>query len=138
MIATIEPCKAGFENCAPMRAADVAKHPRTPRLAECPHYPIPPENPDRLQGPEVGTLCLYSSRYQTEPMVVRLLERSYVWGPGDPSYHGGARRYDWKVIARGPNGTRSLCVDDKDLVPLTDAEAFSAGGGPLTEGMVLA
>jgi hypothetical protein len=82
--------------------------------------PIPPERPGLLQGPEVGALCLYQDRYQTEPMVVRVLERSYVWAPGDPSYHGGARRYDWKVIARGPNGTRTLCVDDKDLTQITE------------------
>jgi hypothetical protein len=56
--------------------------------------------------------------------LVRVRERSYVWAPGDPSYHGGARRYDWKVIdfpywgeqyelqTRKP---RSLVVDDKDL-----------------------
>lgn len=100
--------------------------------------PPPSERPDKLQGPEVGTLCLYQGRNDPSPLVVRVLERSYVWGPGDPSYHGGARRYDWKVIARGPNGTRTLCVDDKDLVPLTAEQAASAGGGPLTEGMVLA
>lgn len=133
MIATLEPCKAGFDGCAESRARDVAKHPRTPRLALCPHYPIPPENPDRLQGPETGSLCLYG--YKDEPpIVVRVLERSYVWAPGERS---GSRRYDLKVIAKGPNGTRRVVVDDRDLVALTDAEAASAGGGPLIEGMVL-
>lgn len=135
MTATIESCKAEFEYCAERRAQDVAKHPRTPRLALCPHYPIPPENPDRLQGPEVGTLCLYQGRNDPSPIVVRVVERSYVWAPGERT---GSRRYDLKVIARGPDGARRLLVDDKDLVPLTDAEAASAGGGPLTEGMVLA
>jgi hypothetical protein len=135
MIATLEPCKAGFDGCDAMRAQAVAKHPRTPRLAECRHYPIPPENPDRLQGPEVGTLCLYQGRNDPSPAVVRVVERSYVWSPGD---HSQSRRYDLKVIARGPNRTRTLLVDDKDLVPLTADEALTAGGGPLTEGMVLA
>lgn len=118
MIATLEPCRAGFEGCDALRAEAVAKHPRTPRLAECNHLPIPPERLERLQGPEVGSLCLYQSRYQPEPMVVRVIERSYVWAPGDRAYHGGSRRYDVKVIARNPNGTDTLLVDDKELTPL--------------------
>lgn len=84
--------------------------------------PIPQENPARLQGPEIGSLCIYT--YKGESTIVRVLERSYVWAPGDPAYHGGARRYDWKVIARGPNGTRRLCVDDKDLTPITEGMAI--------------
>ena len=132
-IVTLEPCRAGFDGCDAMRADDVRKHPRTPRLAECKHMPIPEERPERLQGPEIGTLCLYQGRNDPAPMIVRVLARSYVWAPGDPAYHGGSRRYDWKVIARGPNGTRSLCVDDKELTPLSADEA-----GSLTEGMVLA
>jgi hypothetical protein len=130
MTTTIEPCKAGFDGCDEMRAARLAKHPRTPRLAECPHYPIPPENPDRLQGPEVGTLCLYQGRSDPSPVIVRVVERSYVWSPGDRSQ---SRRYDLKVIARGPNRTRTMLVDDKDLVALSATEAAS-----FTEGMVLA
>jgi hypothetical protein len=122
----IEPCKAGFDGCDAMRAEAVRKHPRTPRLALCNHYPIPPENPDRLQGPEVGSLCLYSDRFQPAPMVVRVLERSYVWAPGERSQ---SRRYDLKVIARGPNGTRHVLVDDKYLSPY-DGDAI--------EGTVLA
>jgi hypothetical protein len=134
---TVEPCRAGFGSCDAMRQDEVRRHPRTPAVRDCRHMPIPSERPDRLQGPEVGTLCLYQSRYQAAPMVVRVLERSYVWAPGDPGYSGGARRYDWKVIARGPNGTRTLCVDDKDLVPLAEGMTFSDGprstthaGGP--------
>ena len=75
--------------------------------------PPPPERPERLQGPEVGAVCVYQSRYHAGPELVQVTERSYVWAPGDPSYHGGARRYDWKVIRYG-NG-KTLCVDDKDL-----------------------
>lgn len=114
MTATIEPCKAEFPGCDAMRAEAVAKHPRTPRLAECKHYAIPPENPERLQGPELGALCLYrKERYQPDPMVVRVVERSYVWSPGDRSQ---SRRYDLKVIDRGPRGR--LLVDDADLTPI--------------------
>jgi hypothetical protein len=127
---TLEPCRAGFDGCLEMRADEVRKHPRTPRLAECRHYPIPPERPEKLQGPEVGTLCLYQGRNDPSPIVVRVIERSYVWAPGERT---GSRRYDLKVIARGPNGTRHLLVDDKDLVTLSAAEAEG-----FTEGMVLA
>lgn len=116
-LATLAPCKAGFDGCDAMRAEAIRKHPRTPRLAECAHYPIPPENPERLQGPEIGTLCLYESRYQHPPMIVCVLERSYVWAPGERSQ---SRRYDLKVIDRGPRG--HLLVDDKDLTPLREAE----------------
>jgi len=85
--------------------------------------PIPPERPERLQGPAVGSLCRYTHGGVSE--IVRVAERSYVWGPGNPAYHGGSRRYDWKVIERQTvtdgafvgNG-RSLCVDDKDLEPI--------------------
>jgi hypothetical protein len=47
---------------------------------------------------------------------VRIVERSYVWGPGDPAYHGGARRYDWKVIDRGSKGR--TVVGDEKLTPI--------------------
>lgn len=131
MSAQPEPCRAGFDpGCTDMRAAAIRKHPRTPRLAECRHYPIPAERPDKLQGPEIGTLCLYQGRNDPSPMVVRVLERSYVWAPGERS---ASRRYDLKVIARAPNGTRRLLVDDKDLVALSAAESDG-----FTEGMVLA
>ena len=117
MIATLEPCRAGFDGCDEMRAEDVRKHPRTPRLAECRHMPIPPEWPEKLQGPEVGARVVYHSRYpKHDGEAATVTERSYVWAPGDPAYHGGSRRYDWKVI-RFDNGT-SLCVDDKDLTVL--------------------
>ncbi len=82
--------------------------------------PPPPERPDKLQGPEVGALCIYNApRYpQWDGQTVEVTERSYVWGPGDPSYHGGSRRYDWKIV-RFPTG-KTLCVDDKDLTPLSE------------------
>jgi len=88
--------------------------------------PIPPERPERLQGPEVGAECIYRSRAFPDGVPAVVTARSYVWAPGDPAYHGGARRYDWKVIritgARPPFfGGRGLCVDDKDLVPVVPA-----------------
>jgi hypothetical protein len=79
--------------------------------------PLPPVNPAKLVGPEVGTLCVLASKYSRhDGLVVEVLERSYVWGPHDTSYHGGARRYDWSVIRFGPAST--MVVDDKDLTPL--------------------
>lgn len=74
--------------------------------------PPPAENPAKLQGPEVGGEYTYT-RHDGSTERVTVTARSYVWAPGDPSYHGGARRYDWKVIEYA-NG-RTLCVDDKDL-----------------------
>lgn len=112
--ATLEPCRAGFAGCDDMRVEETRKHPRTARVRECRHMPIPAENPDKLQGPAIGDVCLYQPR-TGDPILVTVLERSYVWAPGDPSYHGGSRRYDWTVI-NGPRG--HLVVDDKDLTPV--------------------
>jgi hypothetical protein len=117
MAATVEPCRAGFDYCDDMRAEETRKHPRTARVRECRHMPIPPERPERLQGPHVGDICTYSSNRGVE--VVEVLERSYVWAPGDPSYNGGVRRYDWKVV-RFVNVPRTMCVDDRNLT-LCDA-----------------
>ena len=76
--------------------------------------PVPPELPERLQGPEVGARVMYrSERYPANDGPATVTVRSYVWAPYDPAYHGGARRYDWKVI-RFDTG-KSMCVDDKDL-----------------------
>jgi hypothetical protein len=76
--------------------------------------PPPAERAEKLQGPEVGTRVIYHSKYpRHDGEAATVTERSYVWAPGDPSYHGGARRYDWKVIRFDGGG--SLCVDDKDL-----------------------
>lgn len=111
MIATIEPCNAGFDGCDAMRAEDVRKHPRTPKLAECRHFAIPPERPEKLQGPEVGTLAVYHSKYpQFDGQTVEVTARSYVWAPGERSQ---SRRYDLKVV-RFASG-KTLLVDDKDL-----------------------
>ena len=77
--------------------------------------PPPPENPARLQGPAIGARCIYTPRNRP-PERVTVTERSYVWAPGDPAYHGGSRRYDWKVIAFASG--KMLVVDDKDLTPI--------------------
>lgn len=87
-------------------------------------YPIPPENPAKVQGPEVGTLVLINSTYAwLDGHVGRVTARSYVWGPGDPAYHGGARRYDWKVVEWKPG--KSLVLDDKDLEPIKVGDLFT-------------
>lgn len=87
--------------------------------------PPPPENPARLQGPEVGEECIYTSKSFPDGVRVVVTARSYVWAPGDPAYHGGSRRYDWKAIRINPDvvlppfyGGRGLCVDDTDLTPV--------------------
>jgi hypothetical protein len=117
---TLEPCRAGFDGCDAWRAGESAKHPRTPRVRECQHLPIPPERPEKLQGPEIGARVIFrlyaGGKSRTDPDgLATVIERSYVWAPGDRAYHGGSRRYDWKVV-RFDSG-RTLCVDDKDLVP---------------------
>lgn len=80
------------------------------------HYKshIPGVNPEKLQGPEVGTEVIYRSGY-TGPEGKRAVvtERSYVWAPGDPAYGGGIRRYDLKVIHI--HGGGDVLVDDKAL-----------------------
>ena len=115
MNATLEPCRAGFDGCEAMRAEAVRRHPRTPSARECRHYPIPPERPERLQGPEVGTLCVYRNpRSQWDGQTVEIVERSYVWAPGERT---GSRRYDLKVIRFVATG-KTMLVDDKDLAPL--------------------
>ena len=90
--------------------------------------PPPAENPDRLQGPEVGAECIYRSRSFPDGVRVVVTARSYVWAPGDPAYHGGSRRYDWKTIRIDPDavlppfyGGRGLCVDDAELSPVPHA-----------------
>jgi hypothetical protein len=87
--------------------------------------PPPAENPDRLQGPEIGARVIYTSRAFPDGVLAEVTARSYVWAPGDPAYRGGARRYDWKCIRilgeRPPFfGGPGLCVDDKDLTPVAE------------------
>lgn len=97
-------------------------------------HPLPPEDPAKLTGPEEGTYCLYQgksygSRFDPEtgtmvrdpdpdPIIVRVIRRSYVWSPGECRHGGGYRHYDWSVIEEGPFGYRSVVVDDDQLTPL--------------------
>lgn len=84
-------------------------------------HPLPPENPDKLQGPEVGEHVMYRDK------VVVVLRRSYVWSPGECRANGGYRHYDWSVIAEGPGEYRSVVVNDTDLSPLPPGMAVVFG-----------
>jgi len=78
-------------------------------------HPLPPERPEKLQGPEVGQLCILTSKYHPG-LVVRVTARSYVWSPGECRSHGGYRCYDWSVID-DDHGYR-VVVGDTDLLPI--------------------
>lgn len=78
-------------------------------------HPLPPVDPAKLSGPEVGQLCLYKSGVDDSITVVEVVERSYVWSPGECRHKGGYRRYDWSVINRGRG---RIVVNDEDLTPL--------------------
>lgn len=109
-------------------------------------HPLPPEDPAKLQGPEVGEFMVYHhvKRYgtngpcdtagcvektnehgtvwheQVEDRIVRVIHRSYVWSPGECRAKGGYRHYDWSVIEEGPDEYRSLVVNDSDLLPIPE------------------
>lgn len=79
---------------------------------------LTPEDPAKVKGPEVGTLCLHHSNYTNyDNKVVTVLARSYVWSPERQNLDGtyGWRRYDWSVV---DFGTFHLVVDDVDLEPI--------------------
>jgi hypothetical protein len=78
-------------------------------------HPLPPVDPDRLTGPEVGALCVITSKYNPG-RVVRVLERSYVWSPGECRNNGGYRRYDWSLVT-DEHGYR-VVMNDKDLITI--------------------
>lgn len=84
-------------------------------------------NPARLTGPEVGTLCRITSKYDwLSNRVVLVLERSYVWGPDQPN--GGHRRYDSSVIQYGTGKSGkpfTVVVDDKDLTPIAPGDILT-------------
>lgn len=83
-------------------------------------HPLPPVDPARLTGPEVGEFVLYNDKYRGEQVVVRVVERSYVWSPGECRSKGGYRHYDWSVIEEGPGKYRAVVVNDTDLSPIPD------------------
>lgn len=47
--------------------------------------------------------------------VVRVVEQSYVWSPGECRHKGGHRNYDWSVV---DFGDVRLVVNDSDLYPV--------------------
>jgi hypothetical protein len=108
-------------------------------------HPLPPENPDRLTGPEVGAIMVlpgksYASTWidgerVPEPKrpdrTVRVIARSYVWSPGECRANGGYRHYNWSVIEDVSDPSWHIVVNDTDLeeVPVhgyTDAQMSTA------------
>lgn len=99
-------------------------------------HPLPPVDPAKLRGPEPGTFMLFQpapirnhlrnaetgetviQTIEQPPEVVRVVEQSYVWSPGECRHRGGHRLYDSSVVERGPGGYRRVVVNDKDLSPL--------------------
>lgn len=80
-------------------------------------HPLPPEDPDKLQGPEIGEPgVLYWNRYKQIYQPAKIIARSYVWSPGECRHQGGYRHYDWSVIETF-DGERwyRVVVDDADL-----------------------
>lgn len=88
-------------------------------------HPLPPVNPDKTQGLAAGAFALYQYK-NNEPEIVRIIDNSYVWSPGECRHKGGYRRYDWSVIERGPNGYRSIVVSDSDLTPIPEDQRVHA------------
>lgn len=78
-------------------------------------HPIPAEDPAKVGGPEVGALCVVTTKYRPG-RVVRVLERSYVWSPGECRSGGGNRLYHMAVIT-DEHGYR-VVVDHSALVEL--------------------
>ena len=78
-------------------------------------HPLPPVNPDRLQGPEVGTICTYTSHDGSDVRTVEVLERSYVWSPGECRHKGGNRLYNAKVVRDINQPSWRVVVNDSQL-----------------------
>lgn len=91
-------------------------------------HPLPPVDPAKLQGPEVGEMVTYHRVLhcgEGDPVVwhkevtdvpALVLERSYVWSPGECRHKGGYRRYDWSVITvYDPERSYTVVVNDTDL-----------------------
>jgi hypothetical protein len=96
------------------------KDPRCPHPGE-----LTPEDPDKLQGPDVGELMVYIdpnfSRWHGT--IVRVLKRSYVWSPEAhmPTGYHGYRHYDWSVIetdVKSDGIFGRMVVDDDKLEPV--------------------
>ena len=76
-------------------------------------HPLPEVDPEKLTGPETGALCIMVGKYKPG-RVVRVIERSYVWSPGECRHNGGYRRYDWSVVS-DEHGYR-VVADDTELL----------------------
>jgi hypothetical protein len=107
-------------------------------------HPLPPEDPARVQGPEVGSHPIYKhvNRWgegfpvvwheETTYQPATVLERSYVWSPGECRHNGGYRRYDWTVISTvGEGRAYTVVVDDADLIEV-EQPAYADMTDPLT------
>jgi hypothetical protein len=89
-------------------------------------HPLPPVDPEKLTGPAVGAIVRYVNPAfpQWDRMLVRVVEQSYVWSPGECRAHGGYRHYDWTVIewpvlARDGGVTfKKMVVNDENLETL--------------------
>jgi hypothetical protein len=95
-------------------------------------HPLPPEDPAKLQGPEVGAVMVlpgksYGVQHHTDgreptPLpkppdrTVRITARSYVWSPGECRSRGGHRNYGWSVIEDVNDPSYHVVVNDTDLV----------------------
>jgi len=79
-------------------------------------HPLPEVNPDRLQGPEVGEIVSYKNGER----IVEVLERSYVWSPGECRHKGGNRLYNAKVVRDINQPSWRVVVNDSDLSPVRE------------------
>ncbi len=88
-------------------------------------HPEPVEDPARLIGPEVGSVHPYEGKYGGPGQTAEVLQRSYVWSPGECRSNGGRRLYGSSVVRvivprggdeRYPNGREyTVVVNDTDL-----------------------
>ncbi len=81
---------------------------------ECEWAPVP-EDPNKLQGPELGAKVIYNdpSFPRWDGMEYEVKARSYVWSPEKHGPNGhGIRHYDWTVIRNEGGG---MVVDDNKL-----------------------
>jgi len=93
-------------------------------------HPLPEIDDSKLQGPMVGDVVTYTHtkkwgegyptvwHEEVEVHTAVVIERSYVWSPGECRHKGGYRHYDWSVIRYG-DGPRQVqvVVNDTDLSP---------------------
>ena len=91
-------------------------------------HPLPPVDPAKLTGPEAGSMVTYHNHFTRQDQPAEVLERSYVWSPGECWHNGGYRRYDWTVIKTFDGAWYTVVVNDSDLVWNTPAIDSRDGG----------